>query len=226
MPLETFDTVHVTEHQFLTVCYKLIKAQRMECRKNGGWSAQQLKVLRAEYETYASSRDGCVANKDLIRLLEDVLPDMSRDPLFRPELRSILRQVKVDSTGRLGFKEYLTFLQLCRSAKEISVARRQQAAVEETGFSGPEVQELRELFLEAAAPSGITFDGLWKLINSTTPLGHALTTELQELFNEQLMRRTDVHEPPEQALDFADFLRFMRQMMEINFANLVNDPQN
>lgn len=52
------------EHQFLTVCYKLIKAQRMECRKNGGWSAQQLKVLRPEIhrEIRAGRPGACVCS--------------------------------------------------------------------------------------------------------------------------------------------------------------------
>eukprot|EP00435_Cladocopium_sp_Y103_P010508 s1777_g2.t1 len=184
-----FESAHVNENQFLTVCYELIKERR-----------------------------------ELIRLLQDILPQMSRDPLFRPELRTILRQVKVESTGKLGFSEYLTFLQLCRSAKEKSVARRQQAAVEEVGFNQIELQELRDLFLSVAArPTCITFEELWKLINSTTPLGHSLTVELQQIFNEQLMKRSDVHEPPEQALDFADFLRFMRRLMDMNFAKLAHD---
>eukprot|EP00438_Fugacium_kawagutii_P007035 Skav230651 [mRNA] locus=scaffold2103:147975:155139:- [translate_table: standard] len=202
-------------------CYGLIKERRMECRLNGGWSFADLKWLRKEYDTYDPLGRAYVANKDLIRLLQDILPQMSRDPLFRPELRSILRQVKVESTGKLGFPEYLTFLQLCRSAKEKSVARRQQAAVEESGFSCSDLQELRDLFLEVAeSPSRITFEELWQLINSTTPLGHTLTLELQSIFNDQLMKRSDVHEPPENALDFADFLRCMRRLLDNNFAKL------
>lgn len=219
-----FDSAYVNENQFLTVCYQIMKDQRMECRRNGGWSAEELKWLRAEYDSYLSFGCTYVAHKELLRLLQDVLPQLSRDPLFRPELRSILRQVKVESSGKLGFQEYLTFLQLCKSAKEKSVARRQLAAVEETAFSQVEVQEFRDLFLSVAErPSCITFDELWKLINSTTPLGHSLTVELQNIFNEQLLKRSDVHEPPEQALDFADFLRFMRRLMDMNFAKLARD---
>lgn len=219
-----FDSAHVNENQFLTVCYGLIKERRVECRRNGGWSAEELKWLRTEFDRYIPPGRAYVANKDLIRLLQDILPQMSRDPLFRPELRAILRQVEVESTGKLGFSKYLTFLQLCRSAKEKSVARRQQAAVEEVGFNQIELQELRDLFLDVAArPTCITFEEVWKLINSTTPLGHNLTVELQQIFNEQLMKRSDVHEPPEQALDFADFLRFMRRLMDMNFAKLAHD---
>lgn len=219
-----FDSAHVNENQFLTVCYGLIKERRVECRRNGGWSAEELKWLRTEFDRYIPPGRAYVANKDLIRLLQDILPQMSRDPLFRPELRGILRQVEVESTGKLGFSKYLTFLQLCRSAKEKSVARRQQAAVEEVGFNQIELQELRDLFLDVAArPTCITFEEVWKLINSTTPLGHNLTVELQQIFNEQLMKRSDVHEPPEQALDFADFLRFMRRLMDMNFAKLAHD---
>lgn len=219
-----FDSAHVNENQFLTLCYGLLKERRVECRRNGGWSVEELKWLRREFERYIPSGKSYVANKDLIRLLQDILPQMSRDPLFRPELRAILRQVEVESTGKLGFSKYLTFLQLCRSAKEKSVARRQQAAVEEVGFNQIELQELRDLFLAVAArPTCITCEEVWKLINSTTPLGHGLTVELQQIFNEQLMTRSDVHEPPEQALDFADFLRLMRRLMDMNFAKLAHD---
>ncbi|CAJ1424483.1 unnamed protein product [Effrenium voratum] len=221
---EMFLGEKLSESQFLTLCFRFLQMRREECLRNEGWDAKQMQWLKNVFKNYDTAGSGYIARQDLIRLLVDVLPNMSRDPLFRPQLRAILRQVQVETTGRLSFHDFQTFLQLCRTAQEKTVARRQHAAMEETGFSQAEAQEFRDLFLSAGqTPGCINFEEIWKMLNSTTPLGHNLTLELLQMFNEQLMKRSEFYTDPEleHALDFADFLRFMRNLMDINFAHLI-----
>jgi len=212
----------VSEDCFLTVCSKLFQERRKECRQNGGWNFEQMRLLKKVFETYDPHNIGFVANKELIRLLSEILPNLSRDPFFRPELKAILQNVQVEGTGRLGFHDFLSLVQLCRSAQEKMVARRQQAAIQDTGFSQSDVQAYRDFFLAASTNSNtVTFEEVWTLFHSTTPLGNGLTETLHAAFKDQLrLRKDDQGEMQDDVLEFPDFLRLVKDLEDTNFAGL------
>jgi len=212
----------VSEDCFLIVCSRLFQERRKESRQNGGWNFEQMRLLKKVFETYDPHNNGYVANKELIRLLSEILPNLSRDPFFRPELKAILQNVQVEGTGRLGFHDFLSLVQLCRSAQEKMVARRQQAAIEDTGFNQSDVQAYRDFFLAASANSNtVTFEEVWSLFHSTTPLGNGLTETLHAAFKDQLrLRKDDQGEMQDDVLEFPDFLRLVKDLEDTNFAGL------
>ncbi|CAE7532108.1 unnamed protein product [Symbiodinium sp. CCMP2592] len=212
----------VSEDCFLIVCSRLFQERRKECRQNGGWNFEQMRLLKKVFETYDPHNNGYVGNKELIRLLSEILPNLSRDPFFRPELKAILQNVQVEGTGRLGFHDFLSLVQLCRSAQEKMVARRQQAAIEDTGFTQSDVQAYRDFFLAASANSNtVTFEEVWALFHSTTPLGNGLTETLHAAFEDQLrLRKDDQGEMQDDVLEFPDFLRLVKDLEDTNFAGL------
>ncbi|CAE7270518.1 Shprh [Symbiodinium pilosum] len=125
-----------------------------------------------------------------------------------------MREVDQDATGSLDFEHFLKLMGLFRGFKDKERSRKEQQATKEAGFTNQEVAEFRELFLNSlgADSQDLGFEEFRAMIHGITPLGDALTTELEEIFAEVCKKQTEA--------DFPDFLLLLRKLLDCNFASI------
>jgi Ca2+-binding EF-hand superfamily protein len=141
---------------------KARKAGRKQFRDNMGFSPKEMVQLRETFKTYETPGLGHIGAADIIRLMEGTVPNLVHTKTLRSALQGFYQQVDTDRDGCLHFAEFLALMKLLRELVYEAKHAKLREVVEKTGFSPPEVEGFRELFLgkallrqaEAAAPQG------------------------------------------------------------------------
>jgi len=203
----------VYRDDFLRACLKSARQVRETIKKNGGWTDLEVEELHLIFQRYDSNRTGRISKGDLIQLVEDVVPELAKPKSMRPQLLELLRQVDQNGTGSLKFADFLKLMGLFRDFKDKERLRKEQQAVKDSGFSNQEVAEFRELFLNSLGDShDLAFEEFREMIHRITPLGDALTAELEEIFCEVCNKQPEA--------DFPDFLLLLKRLLDCNFARI------
>eukprot|EP00931_Biecheleriopsis_adriatica_P060303 TRINITY_DN36202_c0_g1_i1.p1 TRINITY_DN36202_c0_g1~~TRINITY_DN36202_c0_g1_i1.p1 ORF type:complete len:993 (-),score=227.74 TRINITY_DN36202_c0_g1_i1:28-2868(-) len=213
---------------FVHTCCRHAHDVREVYRKNGGWSDREVMEMKAVFSGYDIKQSGMIANKELVKLVEDLFPTLARDRAMRPQLQSMLKQTCNDPSGGLGFTEFLKLMQLFREFQDREHVQKELNAIKGTGFSGAEVAEFRDFFLNGDYSSGgeLSFEELRAMIHQITPLGDALTAELHKIYHDITIKRgAGSNGAQNQELDFPDFLWMMKHLLDINFANIKEKTQ-
>eukprot|EP00913_Durusdinium_trenchii_P032763 g30670.t1 len=165
-------------------------------RRNGGFSDEELQELQNMFHRYDSRKSGRIANKEQRGAV--------RSRAVRGPTLQEMMQACQEFNGCLRFKDFLKLMQV--------------SIIKSTGFTLSEVQEFRELFLEVDEGTGVvTFEACRSMIHRITPLGDNLTHQLKRIFEIQT-RKKPSHRAHE--ADFPEFLMLMKQLLEMNFAQL------
>jgi len=101
---------------------------------------------------------------------------------------------------------------------------RELAAFEECQFTMKEMEEFRELFLSSGNEGGetesLSFPHVQKMLGALFPLGEKNIGELTAIVRGIVGRDGGFFGEPVPAVDFPDFLRLMRRLLDVNFAQL------
>jgi len=202
----------IEEDLFNRACCRHARDQREVFKANGGWTMPEVEEFQQMFDRYDPKKTGKITNKNLVKLVDYIFPDMARDRQMRPQLQEMMKTV-APRTGSLTFKDFLQLMRIFREIKDKERAQKEMTAVRKTGFSSSEVAEFRELFLASDDESGkLCFDEFRWMIHNITPLGDQLTQELNRMFWEFTGKAGEA--------DFPEYLLIMKHLMDMNFANL------
>ncbi|CAJ1387692.1 unnamed protein product [Effrenium voratum] len=200
----------VTRDGFVRACLKHVRMLRQAIIKNGGWTDPEVENLKVLFQKYDLSKSGRICNKEMIQLVEDIVPELAHERSMRPQLLALVREVDQDMVG-LNFQDFLRLMALFRAFKDKQRLRKEQQAIKDCGFSHAEVADFRELFLNSLEDSpDLSFDDFRQMIHGITPLGDVLTAQLREIFLAQCKKEAD----------FPDFLLLMKRLLDSDFANI------
>ncbi|CAE7675253.1 unnamed protein product [Symbiodinium sp. CCMP2592] len=212
LPLPGIGVV-VPRDGFLRACQKHCRATREAIKRNGGWTDPEVQELRSFFKRYDLDGSGRVTKNELIQLVEDVVPELAKERSKRPQLLALLREADQEATGSLDFTAFLKLLGLFSAFKDKERLRKEQQAIQETGFSNQEVAESRELFLSSLGDSqDLGFDEFRAMIHGITPLNDARTKQLEEIFAEVCNKQPEA--------DFPNFLVLLRKLLDLDFASI------
>jgi len=198
----------------------------MENHHTGGFSSDDLEELKQMFARFDTDGSGDIAKKELIYLFEELMPQYAHDVNERQILIKLISEVDVNNDGSLDFNE---FVRLVRRAHDFEVQSRiskEAQAAEDTGFSAGEVQGFRHIFVEQAAGGReLDCDGVKSIMEGICPMGAYNSDKLMLMFRQCVRTQKQAgfqsnssFEPV--ALDFPDFLRLMKQVIDTNFGNV------
>eukprot|EP00930_Biecheleria_cincta_P038673 TRINITY_DN26560_c0_g1_i1.p1 TRINITY_DN26560_c0_g1~~TRINITY_DN26560_c0_g1_i1.p1 ORF type:complete len:1192 (-),score=217.37 TRINITY_DN26560_c0_g1_i1:69-3644(-) len=221
IPGESEPQKMISIENFVRACDRYAKKMRKTFMTNGGWTDEEVEHYRQIFARYDVWGHGEISSKELVRLVEDTIPEMASDRAMRPQLVGLMKQVNDDLKGSLSFRDFLKLMFGFREFQDKERANKESLAVKETGFSVQEVAEFRELFLasDTSCSGELNFKEVWEMVNTVTPLGDVLSSQLKVMFNEATMR-TSIKGDQNQQADFPELLRLMKRLLDINFAGI------
>lgn len=206
------DGMLVRRDDFVRSCAAHAHQVREAIKRNGGWTDPEVNYLKLFFQKYDLDKNGRINKKELVQLVEDVVPEMAHERSMRPQLLSLMRSVDEESNG-LNLEDFLKLMGLFRSFKDKERLRKEQWAIRDAGFHPQEVADFRELFLNSLDNSqDMSYPTFSHMISGITPLGKSLSQELEKMFHETCAPR---HEA-----DFPDFLVLMKTLLDKDFGNL------
>jgi len=208
---------YLTLDHFIDVCSRFNKQVRMAFRENSGFSAQEIQDLKDNFAYYDEDGSGDICAKETIPLISELFPRMAHDPVLRPQLAALMGE-----TRNLNFKE---FMQVMSQLQEVTMEERiskELAALADTRFSSKEVEEFRELFLAGHIEhDSLCFFHLMEMLEAICPLGDKNMSELTALVRDITGRHVGLHGEAVPSVDFPEFLRLMRRLVDNNFGGLI-----
>mmetsp|Transcript_65427 Transcript_65427/g.156442 ORF Transcript_65427/g.156442 Transcript_65427/m.156442 type:complete len:1252 (+) Transcript_65427:325-4080(+) len=198
----------------LNVAMQYFRARRKAMRDHFGYTWAEVAQLKEMFRKYDEDNSGDIANRELMHLIEDAIPEMAHDRALRPKLLDVLRMVDRQGSGSVVFHEFLHLMRLLQEISDREKVTKEIAAVTDTGFSPQEVEEFRTLFLSHNEGIGaLTVDHARAIIHMITPVGDKYAEEFRSIFYEMVTNEKCV-------ADFPDFLRLVKRLLDMNFANL------
>eukprot|EP00931_Biecheleriopsis_adriatica_P023603 TRINITY_DN14873_c0_g1_i1.p1 TRINITY_DN14873_c0_g1~~TRINITY_DN14873_c0_g1_i1.p1 ORF type:complete len:1143 (+),score=237.68 TRINITY_DN14873_c0_g1_i1:43-3471(+) len=208
------------ENDFVRACCRHAREKRDVYRKNGGWDKKDVNEFYEVFKRYDHRDSKRIGKKDLVRLIDELFPELARVKSMRPQLQEMMQAAGQDVQGFLTFQGFLTLMRLFREFKDNERATKEMDAIKQTGFQPSDVQEYRDLFLESNAKDGeLQFEDFRLMIHKITPLGDTLTASLYTIFAEKTERKYKADPEIKQA-DFPEFLLLIKHLVDINFARI------
>lgn len=205
---------------FCGVAMRKRKEMRALFRENGGFSQDDLQELKNVFNHFDSDGSGDIAKKELVRLIAHLMPDYALDPARNKFIISLITDGDEDGSGSLDFHE---FARLVRQIHDFSTMERiykESKAIEKTGFDTSEVQSFRDIFMsQGEGAKDLPFADVRTILQGICPMGAKQTEELAERCRKVLKVAPDAAEE-RLTLDFPDFLRLMREVIDTNFAQI------
>lgn len=213
-------------------------------RRCAGFSNAEVDLFRQIFESYVKYERGFIPACDIGPLLEEfgielkTQPERDRAVSEIDRARRIAYEVGVEDAGRPGdpinFWVTLQWIRIVSNSNDKVMLERETEAMAQTRFKASEVNSFRETFakwyLEQEASAGVvetpreemevSTTGYRSLTRATirlllTSLGLTVKTETRIKLAEQIDALS-----VSGVLDFPDFLRLMRWMMDTNFAGI------
>lgn len=214
----------VAMDSFIRVATRIQKEARRDYRKNSGFSSDEIQEMQECFDYFDADGSGDVSCKETVQLIEELFPNQAHDPKVRPKLVQLMIEVDSDSSGSLNFSDFLHLMQELQELKMQERITRELAAFEECQFTMKEMEEFRELFLSSGNEGGetesLSFPHVQKMLGALFPLGEKNIGELTAIVRGIVGRDGGLFGEPVPAVDFPDFLRLMRRLLDVNFAQL------
>mmetsp|Transcript_33008 Transcript_33008/g.77139 ORF Transcript_33008/g.77139 Transcript_33008/m.77139 type:complete len:863 (+) Transcript_33008:71-2659(+) len=234
----------VDMNRFIELVDQQRKDKVLEDRKRAGFTATEIMRFEQMFNSLDYKRCGVLEPKDVVRLLGAFGLSQPRTVQEQEQLVELLNKARTRAsmngcadvgemgTGSASFYVIVALIRVLQERDNKEVLEKEVLAAEECRFSVVEVDEFREVFLIAChkeetmelvskkrqsvdqnGAKTLTKSGLRRLMQS---LGIMLTPELnKELYtkiNDIVIGGADI--------DFPDFLRLMRWVLETNFGGL------
>mmetsp|Transcript_35534 Transcript_35534/g.81397 ORF Transcript_35534/g.81397 Transcript_35534/m.81397 type:complete len:859 (-) Transcript_35534:95-2671(-) len=234
-------------NRFIELVDQQRKNTVMEDRKRAGFSSAEIMRFEQIFNALDYKRCGLLEPSEVVKLLEGFGLSQPRTVQEQEELVELLNKARSRAalngcppaecgemgTGSATFWVVVALIRVLQERDNKEVLEKEVHAAEESRFSVVEVDEFREVFLVACQKeeamdvvakkrkttenkdaNTLTKSGLRRLLQS---LGIPLTPEL----NKELYHKINDIVPNTGAdIDFPDFLRLMRWVVESNFGGL------
>jgi hypothetical protein len=211
-------------------------------RKNGGFSSEDLMDLRKMFAHFDTDGSGDLAKKELITLLEQLMPKYAKDPDERPTLIKLIDEVDENGDGGLDFQEFVRLVRQAHDFETMARLSKESKAMTDTGFELHEVQGFRDVFTKTSNGSReLHFNGIKDIMMRVCPMGSKQTEDFLVICIDTVKgakhgeatghhhhhshhgpRRISLSDIEDKDLffDFPDFLRLMKQVIDSNFASV------
>jgi len=204
----------------------LKKRARNAYRQNSGYSPTEMKGLRKMFEKYDLDHSGRISYAELGRLVRSMFPVLQDDGI-RCKLHGLLREVDSNLVGSLDFQDFVRIFRQFSDLKQMEKASKEAKAVQATGFSTEEVHEFRELFLswDMFQAQELNLSTLLHMMSSSCSMTEKRTDLLVREFHKASQgcaagkKGQDCSED-EGWVDFPEFLRLMRALVDENFIDV------
>jgi len=224
---------------FVYVASQHAARARESFRQNAGYSANELAELRQAFQNCDADCSGLISNSELVALVRSMFPVVNNR--IKRRLGQLMQEVE-QRAGEMDFPDFVRLIRQFHDLRVQEMVEKEKCAVADTQFSPEEVAGFRELFLESStgfrglalrAPASEKEVPLWSLVElvgnvcsanqskEKTILGYAMDAKAKCEAGGAVVRRPDVGADASLAatVDFAEFLRVMRQILEANFGN-------
>jgi len=210
----------VTLQAFLRAAARYRRNARADFRENSGFSHAELQEMRETFDRYDRDGSGDICGKELINIIEDLFPTMAHDPVMRPKLSKMMREIDTDGSGTLDFGDFMRLMQQLQELKMVEPMAKEKKAFKESCFSAKEVEEFRELFLAGDDGGGyLSFPKLVQMLGTIVPMGDKNVTDLTVMVRGLTRRHQDSSGAPP-SVDFPEFLQLMKQLLDVDFAGI------
>jgi len=210
---------------FCTVALVKRREARRLFQKNGGFSADDLSELRKLFTHFDLDGSGDIARKELINLLEQLMPSYANDPHERPTLIRLIEEVDENGDGGLEFHEFVRLVRRLHDFETLARLGKETKVIDDTGFALHEVQGFREVFMtKSCGLRELSFPDVRAIMQRICPMGTKQTEELviicAEILKSEIPDSGLEEGQKHLLLDFPDFLRLMKKVMDNNFAQV------
>jgi len=204
--------VDTDQFDFVSSINKLRKKTSKHVKKNHGFGHAEVHDLRQQFASYDLERKGFLCDQEVQKLLEDLYPDLSRNPDSRPELLEIMKTAEMGAKGTVDFKAFLRLVRKCHDLSDREKVLQEWDAIAKTGFTPIEVKEFREIFLGSTDRETVSLPQLLAMISPLVPMGQQNSMATAEIFIEVVGKDKEA--------EFADFLMIFRRMLDSNIGNI------
>jgi len=205
---------------FCAIAKRSREASRSAFRKNGGFCKEEVEEMEISFRRYDSDASGELTGLEIVKVLEQNFPTLANDPTRRPLIQQLLKEADQDGNGSLDFGDFLRLMRQVKDIQDQLMVAKEMKAIEDTQFSPSEVLEFRELMLAVRGVSmEIGFEEVQMLLGAIVPMGAKNIKELRVKYDDVAARQSGV-EGSAELLDFPEFLWLMRELLDMNFANM------
>lgn len=195
-------------------------ASRASFRKNGGFSMEDIQKMEERFQEFDADGSGELSGHEVVRVLEVHFPTLANSEARRPLILQLLKEADEDGNGCLEFGDFLRLMRQVKDIQDQLMLSKELRAIEETRFSPSEVLEFRELLLAVRGEAAeIGLHEVQMLLGAVVPMGAKNQVQLKEKFDQVAKRQSGVDGSSEM-LDFPEFLWLMRDLLDMNFANM------
>jgi Ca2+-binding EF-hand superfamily protein len=208
---------------FCAVVMRNRKEMRALYVKNGGFSNEDLETLKKNFAHFDTDGSGDICKKELTNLIEKLMPKYAYDPDLRPTLIKLMQEVDENGDDQLDFEEFVRLVRRVHDFETMARVSKEAMVVEETGFSAHEVQGFRDIFVkQACGLRELPFGEVKAIMSGICPMGAKHTEEFQVILRQIVKCPLGREDQPDKDLnvDFPDFIRLMRQIINSNFGQV------
>jgi len=190
-------------------------------KSNHLFSFAERVVLKERFAFFDADGSGDISRNELIRLIDQIFPEMARDRAMRPRLLNIMEEVDADGNGQLEFQDFLRLFRLCNDMQDVERYKKLLQAKDETSFTPQEIQEFRKLFIatDMDASQEISLQEFKKMIATVCPMGNRNSEQFNQMFHRITARQCFV-EGQRDCADFPEFLWLMKELLDTNFGGI------
>lgn len=207
------------------------KMEVREKRRRCGFTDQKVLEFQESFRGYDKDGSDDLDNLELMKLLGDLkmAPRTAFEQMHMISRLADCREQAEENTGKTTFWAFLRLLRTLEDDQDRGSLNVERKAAEEAGFTMDEVREFREIFNHwhtklaslgencGAASSGtaLTTEGIARILRS---LGVTLPAKSDYEALGVICASCDID--GNGSVDFPDFLRVMRQLLDTNFRNI------
>eukprot|EP00746_Dinoflagellata_sp_MGD_P163715 gnl/MRDRNA2_/MRDRNA2_91905_c0_seq1.p1 gnl/MRDRNA2_/MRDRNA2_91905_c0~~gnl/MRDRNA2_/MRDRNA2_91905_c0_seq1.p1 ORF type:complete len:950 (-),score=194.30 gnl/MRDRNA2_/MRDRNA2_91905_c0_seq1:335-3184(-) len=216
------DEKEVSFFGFVKIVDRARNLVRDRMRKHAGFNDMEVQEYRARFASYDNDGSGDIGGSELRELLGEILPAASFSMKHRARLERLLKEADEDGNGTLDFGDFLRLMRHHHDDCDREELEKIDKAIHDTGFSDDEAQQFRTIFEEVDVENAghIGLSSIQKMLHGVCPLYRTHIAELTALFNE-VTGRDGYGE-----VDFPDFLRVMRKVLDVDLAGIKNWTAN
>jgi len=207
--------------EFLEIANQIRIQQRVAFRHSAGYSPEEVVKMRDVFLKYDADKSGTISNHESRKVITDLFPEFATSAKMRPLLTRLINEVDENGDGEFDFPDFLRMMRQFQELREKDRLEKETKAVQESKFDSDEVEEFRVLFIgeeEDRTELGFS-DFRQMIIRCCTSLKEAETAQLQTIFKEI------IGGDGQGKADFPEFLRLMRKVLDVDFANIQEQSQ-
>lgn len=196
-----------------------IMCQRTEQRRlawgNAGFSQSEAEGLTQQFHEHFDEELGRIPSPALQILAQDAFPDAGPDwRHWAPGMRGVVQ--KGLQMARMNCHEFLLFMRRLHDVVLQEHLAKENRAADQANLTTAQLRGFREIFISIDRQGAgiVSFEAVKEVLSRVVTINDKRTQQLWHLCT-QLTTDGQVH-----AIDFADFIRILHHLLELDFAGL------